>query len=114
MEHPRNHNLMNTNAEAIFISQPWITQLDNIVEDPKWNYRILAVISGLVWFLMFLIGGKKYGVYWYSFLHSIVSGVGALLCVYLDVFAAEFISGTSGMLCPCPCSCSCHFHVGFV
>ncbi|KAL7575593.1 hypothetical protein ACA910_020163 [Epithemia clementina (nom. ined.)] len=69
------------------------------------DVNLLAV--GTVTFV-FLLGirlslGKYRGVDWYALLHSLVSGMGALLASYLDVFASEILTGVPEPLRSCQC-----------
>ena len=48
---------------------------------------------------LFLFGvkatlGDRHGIDWLAFIHALVSGIGGILCVYLDFFAAETYDGT--------------------
>jgi len=42
-----------------------------------------------------LIFHKQHGIDWYCFLHAIVSAIGACMCVWLNVFAAETMTGVA-------------------
>ena len=50
------------------------------------NYRIIAVVSGCWWLTIKSTLGNSGGVYWFSLLHAMVTGVGGALCAYLDFF----------------------------
>ena len=47
-----------------------------------------------------LIFHKQHGIDWYCFLHAIVSAIGACMCVWLNVFAAETMTGVAGTYGP--------------
>lgn len=64
-------------------------------ENEKWNYRLIALLCGILWYAIYRIAGNKYGIHWYALMHSIISSFFAVICIYLDIFAAENISGTS-------------------
>jgi hypothetical protein len=46
---------------------------------------------------------KKRGIDWYAFVHALVTGLGSMACVYLDLFAAETLTGTPEPLRSCQC-----------
>uniref|UniRef100_A0A7S4HND2 TLC domain-containing protein n=1 Tax=Odontella aurita TaxID=265563 RepID=A0A7S4HND2_9STRA len=70
----------------------------------SWNLRYVAVVSGAILMAVHVLGKKvgpdgqkkinRGGVCWDGLLHGILSGVGSSLCLYLDFFAAEEISGS--------------------
>lgn len=64
--------------------------------------RLVGFVTFLALGAIKLIAGKKYGVDWYSLIHSLVSGPLALVCVYLDEFAVLTITGSSSFTCGPP------------
>lgn len=69
-----------------------------------WDYRSVAIVFLILFLsLQMCVGtlkGKKFiwkgGVEWHALLHCIITGIGSLLCLYLDIFYAEAIGGTPG------------------
>jgi hypothetical protein len=61
----------------------------------EWNSDIVALLS-----FLFLLGvrisfGSKKGVDWYALIHALVSGYGAVMCVWLDFFASKKLTGVA-------------------
>ena len=57
---------------------------------------ILAICSFFFFLVVQRIGGCWAKVEWVSLVHSIITAVGSVYCVYLDQFYAETMTGTSG------------------
>mmetsp|Transcript_2000 Transcript_2000/g.4249 ORF Transcript_2000/g.4249 Transcript_2000/m.4249 type:complete len:298 (-) Transcript_2000:106-999(-) len=83
---------------------PLILRFISVLDDygaSTWNLRAVAFISAICLYGTYKVGrtgpgGAKLGnVCWEGLLHAIISGVGAAICVYLNEFAAEEISGVS-------------------
>lgn len=79
-----------------------ISQLDD------WGARTVSLLGvGAVTFVVLLTirvsMGKYRGVDWYALLHALVSGIGALLATYLDIFASETLTGIPEPLRSCQC-----------
>jgi hypothetical protein len=68
-----------------------------------WNLRVVGLVTVLGLWCVRAALQKKRGIDWYAFLHALVSGLGSMACVYLDVFAAETLTGTSEPLRSCQC-----------
>lgn len=66
-----------------------------------WNLRIVALVAASFFLLIRLFFGKKGGVDWYPLTHATVTGIGAALCMYLDIFWAETMTGLPGMWSVC-------------
>jgi hypothetical protein len=77
---------------AIFLS--WIAVLDEYGA-ATWNLRLVGVVTALFLGLLRVAFDKKGGVDWMAFVHAILSGYGSLMCVWLNVFSAETLTGTS-------------------
>ena len=67
-----------------------------IIDESQWNYRIIALFFGAIWMTLYYTAGKKFGIDWYAFVHAILSGIGSLYCVYIDMFEAVSRTGTPG------------------
>ena len=61
-----------------------------------WNLRL----GGFIWFLIFAAIrntiGKTNGVEWYALIHSLITGIGGVICAYLTFGMAEDMTGTPG------------------
>ena len=57
------------------------------------DLRLLGVVTFFVLLLVRVTMGKHRGVDWYALLHALVTGLGSLMTTYLDVFAAEALTG---------------------
>jgi hypothetical protein len=68
-----------------------------------WNLRVVGLCTCLVLWVVRSGLKKKRGIDWYAFLHALVSGLGSMACVYLDLFAAETLTGTPEPLRSCRC-----------
>ena len=40
--------------------------------------------------------GERYGVKWDSFIHASITGIGALVAIYLSVYASTVLTGYEG------------------
>lgn len=69
----------------------------------QWNLRLVGVVSAAIFAAIRLTFGKKRGIDWYALTHAIISAYGSLACVYLDLFAAEALTGTPEPLRSCQC-----------
>jgi hypothetical protein len=69
--------------------------VDGSVGSDEWTTRQVAFFSVLVLGLVKLVTGEKLNVRWYSLLHASVTGYFSLVCVLLNVFAAEQLTGTT-------------------
>lgn len=47
--------------------------------------------------------GHRNKVDWDACVHAAITGVGAAICVYLNVFAAVHMTGVTGMFILCAC-----------
>lgn len=64
----------------------------------EWNLYWVAVVTTLFLFAVKVTLGKKLGIDWLAFIHALVTGLGGILCVYLDYNAAETMTGLAGRL----------------
>lgn len=62
----------------------------------------VAVCSFFLFLLVQGIGGFRAKVEWVALVHSIITGVGSIHCIYLDQFHAETMTGTFGASVSCP------------
>lgn len=62
----------------------------------EWNLYAIAVVTTLILFGIKVTLGKWLGIDWLAFVHALVTGIGGMLCVYLDYSAAESITGLPG------------------
>eukprot|EP00591_Stephanopyxis_turris_P012639 CAMPEP_0195511940 /NCGR_PEP_ID=MMETSP0794_2-20130614/4084_1 /TAXON_ID=515487 /ORGANISM="Stephanopyxis turris, Strain CCMP 815" /LENGTH=271 /DNA_ID=CAMNT_0040639631 /DNA_START=122 /DNA_END=937 /DNA_ORIENTATION=- len=60
----------------------------------SWSLRSVAFTS-LAILMGLQIQGKVRGVYWHGVVNALITGIGSAMCVYLDVFASDAISGTA-------------------
>jgi len=59
----------------------------------EWNqYAIIAASFGILLLVRATLG-KRWGIDWYALLHALVSGIGGFICVWLDLFASEKLTG---------------------
>ncbi|KAL7575592.1 hypothetical protein ACA910_020162 [Epithemia clementina (nom. ined.)] len=80
----------------------FISKLDD------WGARTVNLLHvGAVTFVILLSirvsAGKYRGVEWYALLHALVSGIGAVMATYLDVYASEALTGVPEPLRSCQC-----------
>lgn len=68
-----------------------------------WNLRVVGVCTAILLSCVRVIFKKKHGIDWYAFVHALVAGVGSIACAYVDVFAAEALTGTPEPLRTCQC-----------
>jgi hypothetical protein len=81
-----------TTSARILAGVEW---LDTTFGAAEWNLRHVAVASAIVLGGV-RVGAKKYkGIDWYALLHAIISGYGSLACVWLSVYSAETLTGTT-------------------
>jgi hypothetical protein len=69
----------------------------------EWNLRVVGLVTVLVLWCVRATLQKKRGIDWYACVHAMVTGLGSMACVYLDLFAAETLTGTSEPLRSCQC-----------
>lgn len=62
----------------------------------EWNLYIVALVTTSFLYVIKLTCGKKAGIDWLAFIHALITGVGGILCVWLDWFAAETLTGLPG------------------
>jgi hypothetical protein len=61
----------------------------------EWNLNAIAIVTFLILWGIKTTLGKRHGIDWLAFVHALVSGIGGILCVYLDFFAAVKMTGLS-------------------
>ena len=62
----------------------------------EWDYRIVGLVSALIFLFIKLTIGETHKIAWYGWIHSIVTALGAVVVVYLDYYAAEPLTGLPG------------------
>jgi hypothetical protein len=90
------HNAIGTKIYRLllqFISK----YLDDVGAANEWNLRYVALGSCIVLgIIRFLFPTKKYySVDWCSLIHAIITGGGALICIYLDMYTAHTMTTTT-------------------
>ena len=65
-----------------------ISQLDRVGAE-TWNLNHVAMATTATILVIRACLGQLHGVDWYAFMHALVTGVGSILCLYLDVFAYD-------------------------
>ena len=75
----------------------FVTFLDESLGADEWTSTQVAVVSGSIFLVMFYTIHSYRGVEWYALLHAILTGWGSLVCVYLDLYASETLTGIPGM-----------------
>jgi len=68
------------------------------------NHRSIAVVTAGCLFLIHLTLHKRWGVDWHSLVHALVSAIGSIACVYLDLFSSKTLTGTAEPLRMCQCA----------
>lgn len=74
----------------------------------SWSAVTVCVTSLAVLVTIKFIWNKQRGIDWYCFVHAVVSGVGAVMCAWLNAFAAKEMTGVSGRYTCFRCCCCCH------
>lgn len=71
-----------------------IAQLDDL-NAWEWNLRLVGIATAVSLALIRALFGKTLGVDWYALVHACISAGGSIICVYLNVFASETLTGAS-------------------
>ena len=97
--------------EALVSNIHWI---DGTFGTHEWTTRQIGLASFVFMVSIHSLMGEKYGIRWYALSFAVVSGYLSLICVCLNVFAAEHLTGTTeplrSILCQGPLT-SLHRHV---
>ncbi|VEU39242.1 unnamed protein product [Pseudo-nitzschia multistriata] len=74
-----------------------IQTFDDLTGAPEWaqSSRTIGIVTAALLFVVRKILGKKYGVNWCSFVHACVVGLMSFVGVWLNVFGAESLTGTT-------------------
>jgi len=74
-----------------------VEDFDDLTGAPEWaqTSRITVLASTIVLYAVHKGFGKKHGVNWCSFVHSCVVGSLSFVAVWLNVYAAESLTGTT-------------------
>ena len=82
-------------TEAKLLS--FVQSFDDLTGAPKWaqSSRLVGLATAAVLFVVHTIIGKKYGINWNSFVHASVVGSMSAVAVWINVYAAESLTGTS-------------------
>lgn len=59
----------------------------------EWNLHAVATASAVFFLSVRAAFGEKYGVKWDSFIHASITGIGALVAIYLSVHASSVLTG---------------------
>lgn len=78
--------------ETLLSAIYWI---DETLGTHEWTTRKIAFCSLIVMGAIQLLAAERLGVRWYAFSFAVVSGCLSLVCVLLNVFAAEELTGTT-------------------
>ena len=72
-----------------------VQDFDDWTGAPKWaqSSRIIGLATVFVLSIIYNIVGKKYGVNWCSFVHACVVGSMSFVAVWLNIYAAESLTG---------------------
>jgi cytochrome bd-type quinol oxidase subunit 1 len=65
-----------------------ISQLDRVGAE-TWNLNHVAMVTTATILIIRGRLGQLHGIDWYAFMHALITGVGSILCLYLDVFAYD-------------------------
>eukprot|EP00543_Licmophora_paradoxa_P008602 CAMPEP_0202449222 /NCGR_PEP_ID=MMETSP1360-20130828/7962_1 /ASSEMBLY_ACC=CAM_ASM_000848 /TAXON_ID=515479 /ORGANISM="Licmophora paradoxa, Strain CCMP2313" /LENGTH=301 /DNA_ID=CAMNT_0049067071 /DNA_START=46 /DNA_END=951 /DNA_ORIENTATION=+ len=79
------------------------TDTDVPVPVTEWSPVWIAAVSALFFGAIKILMGKKCGIEWYGFLHAIITGIGALVVIYLNTFASEYLIGIPEPLAVATC-----------
>mmetsp|Transcript_26222 Transcript_26222/g.40094 ORF Transcript_26222/g.40094 Transcript_26222/m.40094 type:complete len:259 (-) Transcript_26222:212-988(-) len=82
---------MNSTSETLI---SFISVLDSYGAE-EWPLRTVAATSAAFFLGMRYTIGHRNKVDWDACIHAIITGVGAAICVYLNVFAAEHMTGVA-------------------
>ena len=64
----------------------------------EWNLRLVGMIAAVFLGVIKVTMKKSFGIDWFSFANAIITGLGAIAVVYLNVYASETMTGIPGML----------------
>lgn len=70
---------------------------DELTNAPDWaqSSRTIGIVSAVILYLIHKIVGRKFNVNWCSFAHAVVVGKMSFVAVWLNVFGAELLTGTT-------------------
>jgi len=73
-----------------------IQKFDEVTDAPNWSQssRYIAIVSAVLLAIIHKIFKRRYNVNWCSLTHAFVTGGLSFICVWLNVFAAESLTGT--------------------
>jgi len=80
-----------------------VAVIDDVLDGRTLDLHWVALGTFLVLGAIKVTIGKYRGVEWYSLTHSVVTGVGALMAVYLDVTSSQLLTGIAEPLRSCQC-----------
>jgi len=74
-----------------------IQTFDDLTHAPNWSQfsRYIAIASVTILAILHNLCKRRCNVNWCSFVHAIVTGALSFVCVWLNVFASESLTGTS-------------------
>jgi hypothetical protein len=78
---------------AYFLS--FVQTFDELTDAPNWSHssRYIAIASAVMLAIILKLSKRKYNVNWCSYSHAFVTGGLSFICVWLNVFAAEPLTG---------------------
>ena len=93
--------LSSLSAESTSNQYPssWVHSLVSSMDEigaSEWPEKYIAATSCLVSYFIVVVLGRKRNIAWEFLVHALVTGVGSAVCLYIDFFLAETISGTPG------------------
>lgn len=59
----------------------------------EWNLRVVAATSAILFLGIRMHMGRKWQIEWDSFIHAIITGIGGLICIYLNANASFHMTG---------------------
>jgi hypothetical protein len=80
----------------------YVIKLIDSLGAESWSATAVVLSSLGILFAIKVAVNNKRGVDWYCLFHAIITGVGSCMCVWLNTFAAETMTGTSGALMDLP------------
>jgi len=70
----------------------------------EWRLRVVTVVSAVVFLGIKKTIGDKRKIDWDALANAIITGIGSLICMYLDYDAAEYLTGVSEPLGTISCN----------
>lgn len=82
-------------TEAKFLSL--VQGFDSFTDAPNWakSSRTIGLVAAILLYILKVTVGKKYNVNWCSFVHACIVGAMSFVAVWLNVYGAEALTGTT-------------------